>query len=198
MSIIHLPDLERYRRLPLIIFTDLQKEFVAAGRALSICSAEQRLDAIRCLLKTSRSLGLPIAHFRRAGNGYFFNEATQFGGWIEGFNPRPNEFIYMHSKPSCFNNDSFKRMLEEVAQPTLVIAGFSSDEACLSTVVDAYHFGYNAIFLEDCSATSKLGDLSEDQSHQAVCSVIKRYARVMNRQTLYGELASAANAHQSV
>lgn len=192
MSIIHLPDLVRFRRMPLIAFLDLQEEFLASGRARSIRGALSRLDALRCLLQTARSQGLPIAHFRRIEDGYYFNEASQFSGWIKGFNPRPSEFNYTHSTPSCFSNESFRRMLEGVAQPTIVLAGFSGEESCLSTAIDAYHRGYRAIFLEDCSATSQLDGLDSDQSHNAVCSIISRYARVTDRRKFYEEIGGCS------
>lgn len=197
MSIIHLPDLVRFRRLPLITLLDVQQEFIATGRARYIGAAEGRLDSIRSLLLTSRTLGLPIAHFRRVEDGHFFNEASQFGGWIEGFAPRPNEFNYVHSKPSCFSNESFRRMLEGVTQPTLVIAGFSAEESCLSTVIDAYSSGYETIFLEDCSATAKLGDFNAELSYRAVCSIIGRYARIADRQTLFQEIGGADAAAEN-
>ncbi len=193
MSVIQLPGLRRSRALPLVAFMNLQKEHLADGRAKYIESAQARLAPIDSLLSKARSLRLPIAHFRRVENGYLFNEGTPFSDWIDGFSPRANEFVFSHSKPSCFSSSAFRKMIDQVDDPVLVVAGFSGEETCLSTVIEGYHLGCRTIFVEDCSATSALGELDEAASHNAVCSIISRYAEISSSGDVWDDVLGQGN-----
>jgi nicotinamidase-related amidase len=174
---------------PLVIFADLQLEYVAAGRALAVDNVEPCLSNCRLLLDTARGLRLPIAHARQLRADVYFNRHSPFTDWIDSFRPRASEMVYERRLPSLYDNPDFAAFLSHMPDPTLILAGLTADQACLATAVEAHHRRHRVIFLGDCSATAALGALPEPASHEAVCTVISRYADVLTLDEFLARLA---------
>lgn len=166
----------------LVVFADLQLEYIASGRAHSLAETEQCIANCRQFLEAARNARLPIAHFRQIRADTHFNKQSRFSQWIDGFQPHANEMVYDRSLPSCYANGDFCEFLAHISQPVVLLAGLSGEQACLSTAIDAHHRNHGLVFIQDCSATTSLGGLSESQSHDVLCDLISRYADVLTMQ----------------
>jgi nicotinamidase-related amidase len=163
--------------IPTVVFVDMQQEYIATPRLLAIPDIEPALANCRRVLDHSRKMGLPIAFTRLLDDSAFFNRATPFVQWIEGFEPQRNEMIFERSSPSCFSSDLFASLMNQ-NRGGIVLAGFAGESACLSTLVDAYHRGHNAAYLADASASHALDDMTANEVHRAVSKVSGVYGDI--------------------
>src|SRR5580765_2681639 len=84
--------------IPILVFVDLQQEYIASPRALAIPAASDALVNCRAALAHARKLGWPIAFIRWATCSPFFNRATKFSRWIEGFEPTGADMIFERNR----------------------------------------------------------------------------------------------------
>jgi nicotinamidase-related amidase len=174
------------RGVPTIVFVDMQKEYLATPRLIAIPEIDEALSNCGKLLAHARSAGLPVAFVRwldRAGP--FFNQATPFAGWIEGFEPQRNEMIFDRKRPSCYSSDGFAQFMEHGGKD-VVLAGFAGESACLSTMVDAFHRGHHLTYVKDASASHRLVDMAADEVHSAVGRIISLYGDVVKTEAWIG------------
>jgi nicotinamidase-related amidase len=163
--------------IPTVVFVDLQQEYIATPRLLAIPGIEVALANCRRVLDHARKMGLPIAFTRLLDDSAFFNRATPFVQWIEGFEPQRNEMIFERSSPSCFSSELFASLMNQ-NRGGIVLAGFAGESACLSTLVDAYHRGHSIAYLADASASHALDDMTADEVHRAVSKVSGVYGDI--------------------
>jgi nicotinamidase-related amidase len=163
--------------IPILVFVDLQQEYLASPRALAIASAPAALVHCRAALAHARKIGWPIAFVRWSGRAPFFNQATRFSRWIEGFEPTGADMIFERDRPSCYASPEFNEVIAS-SGGNLVLAGFAGEAACLSTAVDAFHRGHRLTFLADASASHGLDDLSGSEIHAAIGKIISLYGDV--------------------
>jgi len=167
------------RGVPTLVFVDMQKEYLAAPRMMAIPEIAEALANCRKLLDHAREFGLPVAFVRwldRAGP--FFNQATPFAGWIEGFEPQRNEMIFERKRPSCFASDGFAQFMDHGGKD-VVLAGFAGEAACLATAIDGFHRGHTISFLADASASHALDDIAANDVHRVVSTVAGLYGEVL-------------------
>ena len=165
--------------IPIVVFVDLQQEYIASPRALAIPSASDALVHCRAALTHARRIGWPIAFVRWTGRSSFFNQATRFSRWIEGFEPAGVDMIFERSRPSCYASPEFSEVITS-SGGNLVLAGFAGEAACLSTAIDAFHRGHRMTYLMDASASHSLDNMTGSEVHQAVTKVIGLYGDVMS------------------
>ena len=192
MGIIQVPQLRRKATAPLVAMVDLQKEYVAKGRASYVEGLEHCLTHCRTLLNVARELGLPIAHFRQADRGHYFNRLTHFSKWIDGFEPRANEHVYERHLPSCLSNDSFAKLISGVDEPRIIFAGLTGEQSLLTTAIDGFNRGWRSTFVIDCSATRVLGRLTPADAHFETFRIISLYAEVSMLEEILGPLRETA------
>jgi nicotinamidase-related amidase len=166
--------------LPTLVLVDLQQEYVSPPRGLAMPQADQALEKCLEALVHARAMGFPVAFVRWLGRSAFFNAATPFSRWIEGFEPTGGDMIFERDRPSCFASKSFAEVM--AAAGNIVMAGFAGETACLSTMVDAFHRGKRITYLADASASHSLEDISGTEVHD----VIEKLAGV------YGEIQTTA------
>ena len=162
---------------PTVVFVDLQQEYTATPRLLAIPDIGPALANCRRVLDHSRAMGLPIAFVRMLDDAAFFNRATPFVRWIDGFEPHRNEMIFERSSPSCYASELFASLMSQ-NRGGIVLAGFAGESACLSTLVDGYHRGHRVAYLADASASHALDDLSAGEVHRAISKVSGLYGDV--------------------
>jgi nicotinamidase-related amidase len=165
-------------RAPTLVLIDMQQEYVASERLLSLAQAEGALANCRAALSHARTLGLPVAFFRWTGRSPFFNGATRFSRWIEDFQPTGSDMVFERSRPSCFASESFCDVMSH-GGGNLVLAGFAGESACLSTAIEAFHRGHRFTFLSDASASHPLESAGGGEVHDIVSKVIGLYGDVM-------------------
>lgn len=166
--------------VPLVLMVDMQQEYLAEPRLLALTDADAALANCRILLDHARRIGLPVAFMRLVGESVFFNRATPFARWIEGFEPFRNEMIFERTSPSCYACEPFAAFMDQ-SRGGIVMAGFAGESACLSTLIDAFHRKHKVTHLFDASASHTLDDLSADHVHRAVSTISGLYAEVCGR-----------------
>jgi len=183
---------------PTVVFVDMQQEYTATPRLLAIPDIEAALDNCRRVLTHARETGLPIAFVRMLDDSAFFNRATPFVRWIEGFEPHRNEMVFERSNPACYESELFAALMNQ-NRGGIELAGFAGESACLSTLVDAYHRGHQVAYLADASASHALDDLTAGEIHRAVSKVAGLYGDVYETRewiasTLPRKLGTGKNA----
>jgi nicotinamidase-related amidase len=166
------------RGVPTVVFVDMQKEYLATPRLIAIPNIQRALDNCRRVLDHSRKAGLPIVFVRWLDHSApFFNKATPFVSWIDGFEPQRSEMIFERKRPSCYSSEGFAQLMEH-GGADVVLAGFAGESACLSTMVDAFHRNHRITFLADASASHQLVDMSADEVHSAVSRIAALYGDI--------------------
>ncbi len=163
--------------VPIVVFVDMQQEYLATPRLLAISDIDGALDNCRKILDHSRRVGLPVAFIRLVNESAFFNRATPFVRWIEGFEPYRNEMVFERSSPSCYSCEPFTAMVDQ-SRGGIVLAGFAGETACLSTLIDAFHRNHKVTYLRDASASHALDDMPADEVHRAVSRISGLYGDV--------------------
>lgn len=180
MTLIPFPRRHRRSPAPVLALMDLQMEYVAEGRAYCLGHAGGALHNCARLLRTARRCGLPVAHFRQLLPGQHFNECSDLAGWIEDFRPLPNEAVYQREVPSAYRNEIFYSLVDAMDNPLVLLAGLTSERACLSTVIDAVHLGHRIAFVQDASASAGFGGRDCRDTHALVCDLIAEYCEVIS------------------
>ena len=180
MTLIQFPRRHRQTQAPILALMDLQMEYVAEDSDFFIGHLGGCLHNCRRLLHAARARGLPIAHFRQLMSGPSFNENSALSGWIEEFRPLPSEAVYQRDVPSAYRNDIFRTFAEAMDTPLVLLAGLTSDRACLSTVIDAAHLGHRIAFVEDASACSGIGGRAAADSHAFVTDLVAEFCDVIS------------------
>ena len=163
--------------VPIVVFVDMQQEYLAKPRLLAIPEIDRALDNCRKVLDHSRALGLPVAFIRMVAESAFFNRATPFVRWIEGFEPHRNEMVFERSSPSCYSCEPFAALVNQ-SRGGIVLVGFAGESACLSTLIDAFHRNHKVTYLTDASASHALDEMSADDVHRAVAKISGIYGEV--------------------
>jgi nicotinamidase-related amidase len=176
-SIVSLRTFANSSNVPIVVLVDMQQEYLAKPRLLAISKIDRALDNCRRVLDHAREIGLPVAFMRLLNESAFFNRATPFVRWIEGFEPYRNEMVFERSSPSCYSCEPFAALMNQ-SRGGIVLAGFAGESACLSTLIDAFHRNHRVIYLCDASASHALEDVPADEIHRAVSKISGLYGEV--------------------
>jgi nicotinamidase-related amidase len=193
-SVVNLRAFANSAVIPLVMLVDMQQEYLAKPRLLALTDADAALANCRLLLDHARRIGLPVAFTRMLGESVFFNRATPFARWIEGFEPFRNEMIFERTSPSCYACEPFAAFMDQ-SRGGIVMAGFAGESSCLSTLIDAFHRKHKVTYLFDASASHALDELSADQVHRAVSTISGLYGEVCG--TAEWIAATASFKHRS-
>jgi len=176
-SVVSLRTFANPSSVPIVVFVDMQQEYLAKPRLLAISGIEGALDNCRRVLDHSRRIGLPVAFIRLFNESAFFNRATPFVRWIDGFEPCRNEMVFERSSPSCYSCEPFAALMSQ-SRGGFVLAGFAGESACLSTLVDAFHRNHKVTYLCDASASHALETVPASEIHRAVSKISGLYGDV--------------------
>lgn len=176
-SIVSLRTFANSSNVPIVVLVDMQQEYLAKPRLLAISKIDGALDNCRRVLDHARDIGLPVAFMRLLNESAFFNRATPFVRWIEGFEPYRNEMVFERGSPSCYSCEPFAALMNQ-SRGGIVLAGFAGESACLSTLIDAFHRNHRVTYLCDASASHALEDVPADEIHRAVSKISGLYGEV--------------------
>jgi nicotinamidase-related amidase len=176
-SVVSLRAFANSTSIPLVVLVDLQQEYLAKPRLLALSEADAALANCRRVLDHARRIGLPVAFIRMVGESAFFNRATPFIRWIEGFEPSRNEMVFERAGPSCYSCEPFAAFMEH-SRGGIVMAGFAGESSCLSTLIEAFHRKHRVTYLCDASASHALDEMAADEVHRAVSKISGVYAEV--------------------
>ena len=176
-SIVSLRTFANSSNVPIVVLVDMQQEYLAKPRLLAISKIDRALDNCRRVLDHAREIGLPVAFMRLLNESAFFNRATPFVRWIEGFEPYRNEMVFERSSPSCYSCEPFAALMNQ-SRGGILLAVFAGESACLSTLIDAFHRNHRVTYLCDASASHALEDVPADEIHRAVSKISGLYGEV--------------------
>lgn len=197
-SVVSLRTCANSSSVPIVVFVEMQREYLAKLRLRAISLIDRALDNCRRVLDLSRSTGLPVAFVRALNESAFFNRATRFVRWIAGFEPCGDEMIFERSSPSCYSCEAFTALVNQ-SRGGIVLAGFAGDSACLPTLIDAFHRNHKVTCQCDASASHALDEMPTDEVHRAVSKICGTYGDVFEtaywiEQTLPRKLGNGRNA----
>ena len=176
-SIVSLRTFANSSNVPIVVLVGMQQEYLAKARLLAIAKIDRALDNCRRVLDHARDIGLPVAFMRLLNESAFFNRATPFVRWIEGFEPYRNEMVFERSSPSCYSCEPFAALMNQ-SRGGIVLAGFAGESACLSTLIDAFHRNHRVTYVCDASASHALEDVPAGEIHRAVSKISGLYGEV--------------------
>lgn len=165
--------------IPTLVLVDLQQEYVASPRGLAIASFRSALRNCRSALACARKIGLPVAHVRLTGSSAFFNAATPYSDWIEGFTPLGSEMIFERGRPSCYSSEQFAKVMGD-GEAFFVLIGFAGESACIATMIDAFHRNHRVTYLYDASGSHALEGFDPEASHRMVGKLCDLYGTTMS------------------
>jgi nicotinamidase-related amidase len=189
MSVIRFPRYGEDVDTPVVVFIDLQREYVSDGRAHALARREPWWSNCLRLLEFSRDRSLPVAHFRQLRSEPFFNRATPFADWIDEFRPRPHEMVFERSQPSCYSNDSFSTLLDSLSSPYFLLAGLTGECSCLATVFDSHRRGHRTTLVADASDSRALGEYGETVVHGVVSEIAALFGDVVSTSQVVARFA---------
>ena len=163
---------------PCFVLVDMQQEYVTGSRLMALPDASVALSNCRVALEHARSKGFPVAFLRQFSRSAYFNRATSFSGWIEGFEPTGSDMVFDRESPSCYSSAPFAQFMDGCGGH-FTLAGFAGETACLSTAIDAFHRKHRFSYLADASASHGLGELSAADVQKAVAGIVGVYGEVV-------------------
>jgi nicotinamidase-related amidase len=168
--------------VPTLVLVDLQQEYLSPPRALAVAESRTALTNCSLALAHARERGFPVAFVRWVGRSPYFNPATRFGRWIEGFEPTGADLVFERDRPSCYASESFDEVIGR-GGGNIVLAGFAGETACLSTAIDAFHRGHRILYLADASASHSLDEVDAESVQRVIAKVIGLYGDAIETRT---------------
>ncbi len=156
------------------------------------------------LLEFFRAQRLPIAFTRvvyagdgsdagvfclKAPNLRMLTETHPAGQVVPELMPHPGELMVRKTQASAFFGTGFAPWLVQQGVDTLVVAGCTTSGCVRATVVDSLSYNFRTIVARDCVGDRALGP------HEAnLFDMGQKYADLMDRDDIIGELAKLAHA----
>jgi nicotinamidase-related amidase len=190
-EVIYLRALQDSSVAPCLVLVDMQQEYIAASRLMSLPHAAAALENCRAALNHARSKGFPVAFIRQFSRSAYFNPAMAFSSWINGFEPTGGDMVFERESPSCYSSALFAQFMEGCGGH-FALAGFAGETACLSTAIDAFHRKHRFSYLADASASHGLGDLSAADVQKAVTGIVGVYGDIVTTREWMDESPAGA------
>lgn len=190
-EVIYLRALQDSSVAPCLVLVDMQQEYIADSRLMSLPHAATALENCRASLNHARSKGFPVAFIRQFSRSAYFNPATAFSSWISGFEPTGADMVFERESPSCYSSALFAQFMEGCGGH-FALAGFAGETACLSTAIDAFHRKHRFSYLADASASHGLGDLSAAEVQKAVTGIVGVYGEIVTTREWMDESPAGA------
>lgn len=190
-QVIYLRALSDASVAPCLVLVDMQQEYVAGSRLMALPHVGEALANCRAALDHARSKGFPVAFLRQFSRSAYFNPATEFSGWIKGFEPTGADMVFERENPSCYSSKLFAQFMEGCGGH-FVLTGFAGETACLSTAIDAFHRKHRFSYLADASASHGLGDLSAADVQNAVTGIVGVYGEIVTTRAWINEIPGGA------
>jgi ureidoacrylate peracid hydrolase len=198
-----------------VIVVDMQCDFIAEGAPMETPAGRAIVPTVVELVDGARAAGASVvftAHrHRRDGSdmgrfGDLYQAIRERRGLVEGesgsglypaFEPEAGDILVSKRRYSAFYATDLDLVLRERNIETVVIAGVTSENCCLSTARHAMFLGYKVIFLADATATHDYPDLGwgglpSPDLHNAVLTIVAfSTGHVMNTADLFARFTTA-------
>jgi ureidoacrylate peracid hydrolase len=187
-----------------LIVVDMQNDFVAPGAPMETPAGRAMLPKLTRAIDFCRQAGAKViytthAHRKDGCDAGLFAKLwppiASRAGLVDGTRgieiydeiaPKPGEIVVKKHRYSAFYGTDLDIILRGWGIDTVVIAGVTTENCCLSTARDALFRDYKVVFLSDATATFDYPDvgqgaMSADEIHKAVLVILSvSTAHVMN------------------
>jgi nicotinamidase-related amidase len=181
---------------PAIVVVDMLKDSFKKKDHPSTQEYLRIVPKIKGLLGEARTLDIPIIYacdsflendFIFKGKQSFSLRGTEGAGVIDELKPRRQEEILLKRRFSAFFKTDLDQTLRLLGVDTVVVGGINTHVCVSATAMDAVCNDFNAIVLEDCSASY------QRQVHQGSIEVLRESGlspllRVMTSEEFLGEI----------
>jgi nicotinamidase-related amidase len=165
--------MQQRRLVPPLVFIDLHGDQMAETIKRRAKYFVRALENCRLLLEHARSRRWQLAFVTPLHSKGRRRRGTPL--WVPGFEPSRNDMVFDRNDESCYSSREFADAIGDAGN-AFVLAGFSTEKACLLTMIDASRNGHRVGFVIDASATRPLPGYSAEESHRAVIALASRYA----------------------
>jgi nicotinamidase-related amidase len=162
----------------MLVFADLQVEYLTEGRSHAITDAEAIMSRCLELMTLWRANLWPVMHLKRIAQAAWFNPASNLTNWVPELRPRPGELAFEHPLPSAYSSARFAEYMSNIGNIKCVLLGFSLDETILATVVEGFHRSHRYQVVSDAVACRHTGVGDAASYKLAVVKVIGNFAAV--------------------
>jgi nicotinamidase-related amidase len=168
-----------------IVVLDMTNDSIAPG-ARALEQRKKILPATAQFLAWGRKSGRPVVHIcsARRKTDKWFLKSWEFVNqiWSQGQQPIPalfdaaNDTIVHKRRYSAFFASDLDLTLREMDVDSLVLLGWSTSLAVLTTAVDAWQHGYPTTVLSDLTIAHAWGGHSVEENQQWSLDLIKAFA----------------------
>lgn len=160
-----------------LVVIDIQREYIAPGRAFQIKGIGPSLKNAYAMLRFARTQDWPIVHVQHQQDGDIFNRDADTTDFIDGFVPEANEALAVKGNYSAFSSPAFVKFAADHPDHELIVIGYGTTMCCLSTIVDGYHRGHRFALVEDACAARASGEHSEASMHDHAVAILGPFCR---------------------
>ncbi len=165
--------------MPVLVLSDIQKEYITEGRAFYLKTIQESLDNCRKLLAFARENSWKIVHIHHEQNEEFFARDGEFSEYIEGFEPIEGEYNIAKSNFSCFSAPEFTALIDKYRHENIILAGYGCTMCCLSTLVDAHHRGFDFYFVKDATCAKSTENYEEQDMKNHAIDILNAFATLV-------------------
>jgi ureidoacrylate peracid hydrolase len=178
-----------------LIVVDMQNDFVAPGAPMETPAGRAMLPNLTRAIDFCRQVGAKViytthAHRRDGCDAGLFARLwppiARKTGLVDGTTgieiydeivPRPEEIVVKKHRYSAFYGTDLDIILRGSGIDTVVIAGVTTENCCLSTARDALFRDYQVVFISDATATFDYPDvgqgaMSAEDVHKAILVIL--------------------------
>ncbi len=135
----------------ILLLVDIQKEYSTQGRPFYINGIEKSLINAKNLLDYARENDWEIIHVEHIQDGETFSLKSEYSKFVDGFEPRKGEIVYIKNKSSCYTNKYFSQYFEKLKGREVVVIGCSFIDCIPSTIIDGYQMGNRFVLVKDAT-----------------------------------------------
>ncbi len=165
--------------MPLLVLSDIQKEYITEGRAFYLKTIKESLDNCRKLLAFARENSWKIVHIYHEQNEENFARGGEYSGYIEGFEPIEDEYNIAKTNFSCFTAPEFAALIDKYRHEDIVLAGYGCTMCCLSTLVDAHHRGFDFYFVKDATCAKSTQNFEEQDLKDRTLDILNAFCTLV-------------------
>jgi nicotinamidase-related amidase len=174
----------------IVLAIDIQREYVAEGRAFHIAGIDASLPNVRKVIEGARESGVPVWHVRHAQDaGSVFDRDGEYVQFIAGFEPLDGEPVYTKDMYSSFSAPGLAEAVAEAGPEEIVVIGYGTPMCCICTIIDGMHRGHSFTLVEDATGAKAANGVGEAEMHQSAINVLRQFAKIKSTDEVLAGLA---------
>ncbi len=165
--------------MPVLVLVDIQKEYIAEGRAFCLETIQESLENCKKLLTHARENSWKVIHLHHEQNSEYFSRNGEFSEYIEGFEPAEGEHNIAKSDFSAFTAPQFSALVDKYRHENIILAGYGCTMCCLSTLVEAHHRGFEFYFVKDATCARSTPNFDEQDMKNHALDILTAFSTLV-------------------